>query len=268
MWHPSGVTIQVIAHRGANEEEPEHSLAAFMRALDEGADAVECDVRLTADGTLVCVHDRRVDRTSTGRGVVSSMTLLELQKQDFSGGPSVWRDFEEPAPDPTRTQVLTLQVLLATLLESSPTIGFSIETKHPTRYGAYVERALVDLLEYFGLMRQVADSEPRVRMMSFSPWALRRLHTMAPGTPTVLLMGHVLPWRRDGSLPRGVDIAGISVDYLRAHPEYVERAHLRGAGVHVWTVDTPADVRLCLDLGVEAIISNRPAMVRSMVPPA
>ena len=64
----SGASIEVVAHRGANDEEPEHSLAAYLKAVEQGADAIECDVRLTADGTLVCVHDRRIDRTSTGRG--------------------------------------------------------------------------------------------------------------------------------------------------------------------------------------------------------
>ena len=90
-------SVEVVAHRGANDEEPEHSLAAYLKAIDQGADAIECDVRLTADGTLVCVHDRRIDRTSTGKGSVSSKTLKELAAFDYSGGPDVWRDFEDPA---------------------------------------------------------------------------------------------------------------------------------------------------------------------------
>jgi len=59
---------KIIAHRGANDTEPEHSLAAYIRAIKFGVDAVECDVRLTNDGTLVCLHDRRIDRTSSGGG--------------------------------------------------------------------------------------------------------------------------------------------------------------------------------------------------------
>ena len=65
---PSGHPF-VVAHRGASAERPEHTLAAYELALQEGADGVECDVRLTKDGHLVCVHDRRVDRTSDGRFV-------------------------------------------------------------------------------------------------------------------------------------------------------------------------------------------------------
>ena len=59
---------QVVAHRGSSELEPEHTLTAYRRALKEGAEALEADVRLTADGHLVCVHDRRIDRTSNGKG--------------------------------------------------------------------------------------------------------------------------------------------------------------------------------------------------------
>ena len=72
----------VVAHRGASADRPEHTLAAYQLALDEGADGVECDVRLTKDGHLVCVHDRSLDRTSTGTGLVSEVTLAELRELD------------------------------------------------------------------------------------------------------------------------------------------------------------------------------------------
>lgn len=75
--------IAVIAHRGASEDAPEHSLAAYRKAIEDGADALECDVRMTADGHLVCVHDRRVNRTSNGRGAVSALELAELDELDF-----------------------------------------------------------------------------------------------------------------------------------------------------------------------------------------
>src|SRR5262245_40567838 len=68
----------VYAHRGSSELVAEHTLGAYLRAIDEGADGLECDVRLTRDGHLVCVHDRRIDRTSTGRGVVSDFDLADL----------------------------------------------------------------------------------------------------------------------------------------------------------------------------------------------
>jgi glycerophosphoryl diester phosphodiesterase len=257
--------IQIVAHRGASSEEPEHSLAAYLKAVEQGADAIECDVRLTADGTLVCVHDRKINRTSSGRGVVSTKTLGELSRYDYSGGPDAWIDFEEPEPDESRTSVLTLRTLLATMLDASTSIQFAIETKHPTRYGAYVEEALLEMLDYFGLMRVRGVLPHRVRVMSFSRMAVRRVGELAPAVPTVLLMERVPLRYRDGSLPEGVLISGISIDILRDHPGYVERVHGMGGQVHVWTVDTREDVDLCVRLGVEAVITNRPGPVRAML---
>src|SRR6202048_5393197 len=72
----------VVAHRGASAERPEHTLAAYELALKEGTDGVECDVRLTRDGHLVCVHDRRLDRASTGGGLVRMMRVGELREAD------------------------------------------------------------------------------------------------------------------------------------------------------------------------------------------
>lgn len=256
--------IEVVAHRGASDEEPEHSLAAYLKAVELGADAIECDVRLTADGTLVCVHDRRIDRTSTGRGTVSAMTLEELAAYDYSRNEDTWIDFEDPKPDETRTAVLTLQTLLATMLEASPTVRFAIETKHPVRYGRYVEDSLAEMLRYFGLAR-LNGEQARARVMSFSRAAVRRIHELVPGTPTVFLMDDVPRRYRDGSLPEGVMIAGPSIDILRAHPHYVEKVHERGGEVHVWTVDEPEDVRLCTSLGVDAIITNRPGNVLALL---
>jgi glycerophosphoryl diester phosphodiesterase len=73
----------VVAHRGSSYRHPEHTLAAYASAIEEGADGLECDVRLTRDGHLVCVHDRKVNRTSDGRGIVSEKSLADLTSLDF-----------------------------------------------------------------------------------------------------------------------------------------------------------------------------------------
>ncbi|WP_308324499.1 glycerophosphodiester phosphodiesterase family protein, partial [Klebsiella pneumoniae] len=85
----------MVAHRGSTATKAEHTLAAYVQALDEGADALEGDVRLTADGHLVCVHDRRVDRTTNARGVVSTMTLEQLDRLDASFWKEPWRDLDD-----------------------------------------------------------------------------------------------------------------------------------------------------------------------------
>ena len=261
---------EVVAHRGASDDVAEHTLAAYLRAVEDGADALECDVRLTADGHLVCVHDRRVDRTSDGRGPVSTLELADLDALDFGS----WHAGSVDAPDlvvgpdggrsadPSRTRVLTLEALLGFVADCGRPVPLAIETKHPTRYAGLVERRLVELLARHGLTGRPADDEyPPVRVMSFSVLSLRRMRQLAPDVSTVLLLDRVPLRFRDGSLPYYVHAAGPSLEVVKAHPRYVERAHAHGNPVHVWTVDDPADVEFCLDLGVEAIVTNRPRQV-------
>ncbi len=262
---------QIVAHRGASEDEAEHTLAAYQRALHAGADALECDVRLTRDGVLVCVHDRRVDRTSSGRGVVSTLELAELSELDFGSwhrreerpDPLLTGQWEEPDWD--RMSVLTLERLLEVVRDWPGPVELAIETKHPTRYAGLVELALTELLARFGLTRPDADGRSRVRVMSFATTSLRRVHALAPHVPTVYLLRRVPLRYRDGSLPPRVPIAGPSLSVLRRDPDYVARVHARGGAVHVWTVDDPADVELVARLGVEAIITNRPAETRHLL---
>lgn len=257
--------VQVVAHRGSSGAHAEHTLAAYELALDEGADALECDVRLTRDGVLVCVHDRKVDRTSDGRGVVSTLELAELAELDFAswktaqGDPLLEAAWEEVDRD--RSRVLTLERLLQLALDHARPVELHVETKHPTRYGGLVERALVDLLDRYGVARPLARSVSRVTVMSFAPTSLRRIHALAPALPTVLLMERVPVRWRDGSLPAQVAIAGPSLEILKAHPGYVARVQAAGHRVHVWTVDEPADVDYVLQLGVDAVISNHPRRV-------
>ncbi|MFJ8742703.1 glycerophosphodiester phosphodiesterase [Embleya sp. NPDC127516] len=266
---PLRANVQVVAHRGASDTVPEHTLAAYLQAIEDGADALECDVRLTADGHLVCVHDRKVDRTSNGSGIVSTLELADLSALDFGSwkesGVERERPEEPEAPDWDRRSVLTLERLLELVVDAPRTVRLAIETKHPTRYAGLVERRLVDLLERFALTRPIAEGPSLIRVMSFSQLSLRRMRLMAPELPTVFLMEHVPLLFRDGTLPRDVRIAGPSIDIVRAHPRYVARLHRAGHRVHVWTVDAPEDVELCLRLGVDAIITNRPRQVLTQV---
>lgn len=258
---------QVVAHRGDSQSEPEHTLAAYRRALEVGADGLECDVRLTADGHLVCVHDRRVDRTSSGTGLVSTLELTQLEGLDWGswrqpspGQGSGAAEVPEAVESGDRSRLLTLRRLLC-LVADSPGAQLAIETKHPTRYGGLVERRLVELLARFGWARPDLTGPGPVRVMSFSFLALRRMWQLAPGLPLVYLATRMQPLLREGVLPRGVTAVGIRIDVLRARPDLPHRLHERGHQVHVWTVDDPVDVRRCLQAGVEAIITNRPRPV-------
>src|SRR4051812_35762648 len=148
----------IVAHRGASSTVAEHTLGAYVSAIEAGAEGLECDVRLTRDGHLVCVHDRTVNRTSDGSGVVSELDLQRLEALNFKS----WH-VELPrsadalindspylagvAPDLAEDgRVLTLERLLQLVADADRPVRLLIETKHPTRYGGLVEKELVELL--------------------------------------------------------------------------------------------------------------------------
>ncbi len=249
MQPPTARDVRVIAHRGASHEHPEHTLAAYRQAIADGADALECDVRLTADRKLVCVHDRRVERTSDGRGVVSGMTYEELSALDFGG----WKGEEHRG-----APVLLFEDLLKEALAADRPVGLAVETKHPTRAGGRLEAELVRVLKDHGL----ADgSAGLVEVMSFSRNALIRLNRLAPGLPAVYLIERRLRPVR----PPFAGHAGPGIDLVRKDPGLVARLKAKGLRVRVWTVDEPEDVELCLRLGVDTLITNRPREVRAQL---
>jgi len=251
----------VVAHRGSSSDLPEHTLAAYRQALEEGAEALECDVRLTADGHLVCVHDRRVDRTSNGQGPVSTLELAQLDSLDWASWKGPWPDGDDEGPDIDLDagRILTLDRLLDMVADWGKPVDVAIETKHPTRYAGLVEITLIETLERYGWARPRRDAPSPARVMSFSWMSLRRCLEMAPKLEMVYLMDRVPLRFRDGTLPLGASIAGPSMSVVLAHPEYVDKVHAAGNAVHVWTVNNPVDIELCAALGVDAIISDKPA---------
>ncbi|MFI5913780.1 glycerophosphodiester phosphodiesterase [Dactylosporangium sp. NPDC051541] len=252
-------TPLVFAHRGSSRRHAEHTLDAYLLAIEEGADGLECDVRLTRDGHLVCLHDSRIDRTSDGRGRVSTQTLAELDRHDFAS----WRtDLSgEGLITGRRGGVLTLDQLLGVATDAGRPMRLLIETKHPVRYGGAVESALVQLLRRYGLDRPDPERPLRVTVMSFSANAVKRVHQLAPRLPIVMLIDVWSVPSRIGWLPPGSTIGGPGVQLLRAAPELVERLHRRGCPVYVWTVNEPDEVDLVAKLRVDGIISDRPAYV-------
>jgi glycerophosphoryl diester phosphodiesterase len=246
------MTPLVFAHRGSSAALPEHTLDAYRRAIDEGADGLECDVRLTRDGHLICIHDRRLDRTSNGRGLVSAATLDELDSLDFGS----WHAGEQAG-------VLTLDRLIRAALDAKRRLELLIETKHPSRFGGEVERRVLELLAKYDLDQGGPDAPLGVSVMSFSPRAIRRVRLLAPRLPAVFLYEIAPPAARDGRPPFGATVLGPSVNALKARPGMVRRAHAHGRRVYVWTVNTPSEIDLALELGVDGIISDQPAEVLS-----
>jgi glycerophosphoryl diester phosphodiesterase len=248
-----GVPPAVIAHRGASAHRAEHTLAAYALALEQGADGLECDVRLTRDGHLVCVHDRRVDRTSSGRGVVSTLSLEHMSRLDYGS----WRG----APE----RLLTLEALLTLHADAGAGTRLFIETKHPVRYAGLVEAKLIALLRRYGLAAPPSKEESPVVVMSFSARAVSRIRLHSATLPTVLLLGPLAQLRRDGVLPRSADYAGPSIEALRSDPDYVARTADRGHDTYCWTVDDAADIRLCQRIGVRFLATNAPAATRAVL---
>ena len=249
----------VVAHRGASHDNAEHTLGAYLAALDEGVDGLECDVRLTADGHLVCVHDRNLRRTAEIRGVVSTMELADLDELDFASWKQPWADLDDEGVDRDHAlgKVLTLRRLLEMVRDYDRRIEMAIETKHPTRYTGLVERRLVALLTEFGWHRAGSP----VRIMSFSLTALQRACRLAPQLDYVMLVDKAHHWPLLRPLVDSRWIIGPGVDELVAHPGLGRRLRQAGRRVNVWTVNDDVQLRTCLDLEVEAVITDRPAYI-------
>ena len=248
---PAPVTTRcgVVAHRGASGEFPEQTLVAYEQAIAQGAEALEVDIRLTADGVLVCHHDPTTDRTSDRRLWVHASTVEQLSGLDYGSWHPVHRSHEPLMP---------LRRLLV-FAEAYPQLKIFIETKHPVPSGGRVEHELAEELRYFGLDRARDFSASRAVMMSFSVLAVRRFRQLLPDIPTVQLRE-----RRNivKSLPAegyGAQLMGPSINAIRARPWLVEYWRSRGMGTYVWTVDDPADIRLCRDLGIEWMGTNYPS---------
>lgn len=287
-----GSEALVVAHRGASLARAEHTVDAYAAAIASAADGLECDVRLTRDGHLVCVHDRTVNRTSNGTGTVSELDLARLQELDFSSWRRDWPESgDDLLPDSYLTDaylagvspdrdagggVLTLETLLGMVADAGRPLRLLVETKHPTRYAGLVEKELVQTLHRFGYgaaargpgagtrkpraaaARGETDRRGSVAVMSFASIALRRIRLLDPSLDTVLIQERLLPVLREGWLPAGTDIVAISLAVLRRDPDLVARHHRRGHAVYTFTVDEPDDMDFVLDLGVAAVISNDP----------
>ena len=254
---------QVVAHRGASHDTAEHTLGAYVRALEAGAEALECDVRLTADGHLVCFHDRDLRRTGSSVGLVSAMDLADLDQLDFAAWKNPWAEMDDEANDADLDlrKVLTLRRLIETVRDYDRPVELAIETKHPTRYAGLVERRLAEMLWDFGL----TGADAPVRVMSFSYTALQRMRKLTPDLRLVQLIERRRAWRVLQGVVGDDWILGPGVDLLRDHPRFARKLVATGRDIHVWTVNTQADLAVCLELGVRAVITDRPGYMLTLL---
>ena len=234
------------AHRGASAKAPENTLVACRLAHDMGADVVELDVQLTADGHVVVIHDETLDRTTTGRGPVGTRTLRELKALDASNG----REGYEGEPIPTLDEVLALV---------GPTgMTLNIELKNSVEPYPGLEQAVLRIVEAAGMAERVIYS-------SFNHISATQLARSSQPSRVGLLFSDVLaePW----DYAQRLDMAALHPHwkYVQFVPETIERCHALGMAINVWTVDSPEMVRRLADLGADAVITNRPEEARTVL---
>ncbi len=234
-----------IAHRGASAVAPENTLAAFHKALELGADGIELDVRLCADGTPVVIHNPSVDATTDGSGSVAQMTLRELKQLDAGA----WF-----APAFAGERIPTLEETLAAV---GGRLLVNIELKGKAILGRRLVRATVDLIERYCLAE-------RVLVSSFNPLLLHRVQRIAPKIATGLLyLWAFLPGVAQRVAPQPYTALHPSVGILtQDHRDWIRRHPYR---IHVWTVDEPTEMRRLIEWGVGGIITNTPDVLHHLL---
>jgi len=241
----------IIAHRGASGAAPENTLPAFDLAVRQGADAIELDVRLTADGVPVVLHDDTLDRTTGGHGPVKALSLAELREVDagarftLDGG----RSF------PFRAAEVRIPTL-SEVLRGFPRIPLLLDLKEP----AVQEAVRRVLLEESAVERCVLASEHHAALQAFRqpPFIVA-----ASGAEIGTLYRAVLLRR----VPASVSYRMVSVPVrYRGVPVptrgFVAAARGLGCPVHVWTVNDPATALTLWGRGVAGIMTNLPQVVR------
>ncbi|MFN8192301.1 MAG: glycerophosphodiester phosphodiesterase family protein, partial [Nocardioidaceae bacterium] len=170
-------------------------------------------------------------------------------------------DDEAPVEADENGKVLTLRRLLETVADYDRHVEIAIETKHPTRYGGLVERRLAEMLRHFGWHR--AGSPARV--MSFSYNAMQRMQKLTPDLPLVMLIDKRRAWPVLAPVIGRNWVIGPGVDLLQANPKVAKAMVASGHPIHVWTVNTEAQLDTCLRYGVRAIITDRPAYMLDLL---
>lgn len=242
----------LVAHRGGAKLAPENTLAAFESAVSSwGADMLEMDVRLTADGEVVVIHDDSVDRTTDGTGKVADLTLAQLRELDAGyrfvdpRGHTSWRG--RGASIPTLEEVL----------DACPSVWINVEAKERP-----AARPLIDIIrrrgEQFRVLVAAEVEANRRDVRDYSgPWGASTLDCRR------FWLFHRVPFWT----PR-VDVFQVPEFWQERRvltPALIDAAHRRNIAVQVWTVDDPGDMRRFLSWGIDGIQSDRPDLLATVL---
>lgn len=228
----------IASHRGDRATAPENTVPAFEAAIAQGADFVETDVRLSADGVAVIMHDATVDRTTTGRGAVSALTAAELTALDAGS----WY-----APRFAGARVPLFADFLDVIRSTRGAVTALVELKGRWE-PADVERMVADI--------HLRGLEDRIVFASFSMTSLDALRAAAPEFPRVLIR-RVLPIDPVAVAERlGVIALMTRPSALRDRPEVVTELHRAGLGILLYTLNTEKRWRDALDWGIDGIVTD------------
>ncbi|KGE78119.1 glycerophosphodiester phosphodiesterase [Halomonas salina] len=270
--------FQIIAHRGASGHAPEHTWPAYQQARRMGADYLELDLHMSADGELMVIHDDTLDRTTDGSGPVKDHTLAKLKALDAGS----W--FNESHTD--RAEEAYAGAELLTLDEVIDRYGsdvrYYIETKSPERYPE-LQRALVETLEAEGLV-----ASGSVVIQSFSQDSLEQVHALNADIPLVQLVWYspaedgsgLTEWTgvtpdpaeitdadfqaiADYAVGIGPNVVYDGEDVIDAG--FVEQAHDNGLLVHPYTINDVDQMQRLLDWGVDGMFTNFPDRLSGLV---
>ncbi len=241
----------VIAHRGFSKIHPENTLAAFEAAIAAGADAIELDLTLCADGEFVVIHDDTLDRTTDGTGLVCEQTLAQLRALDAGKGfGGVAGDTRIPA--------------LAQLLEQiAPRIMLNIEVK-PFFALEQVEAfqlALGRLIEELH-RRHLLD---RVVLSSFNFFVLRWLRAQDPQLRLAFLYTRVMTELEPVWACRQVGAEACNPQQLEADQVLIGKLHAAGLKCYPYTVNDPARMRQLIAWKADGMFTDDPALLRRIV---
>jgi glycerophosphoryl diester phosphodiesterase len=261
----------VIAHRGASAFAPEHTLAAYDLALDAGADYIEQDLQMTADGQLVVLHDDTLDRTTDGActGHVIQKTYAEVRDCDAGS----W--YNARVPHRARPEYANLRIprLADVFARYAGHARFYVETKNPADAPGMEEKLIALIAEYRLITGartapslRLPSALPTVILQSFSTDSLRLLQLLTPEIPRVQLIES----ERTSTqiIDRLDDIASyaqaIGPGHTSVDPTLLAAAHARNLAVHPYTVNDEATMRTFITARVDALFTDDPALLRTL----
>lgn len=244
----------IVAHRGASALAPENTIAAFERAIADGAEGIEFDVRLTKEGRAAVIHDATLERTCGRAGRVSELTIDELKQIDAGS----WYNAAFPTLAERAFRLETIPALEDTLDRLSKFEGtLYIELKSQGAETRMLAKAVCNAVSASPLRPRVIVKSFDLSAISFVRENCSNIRTAALFAPRLM---NVL--RKDKNLVRvAADLGAdeLSLHYGLVTGRLMKKAAVHGLPVTIWTADRPLWIRRGASLGVKAIITNDPA---------